>query len=92
MAPEILLGQEEGDTRVRVTWDDVCEYFEGVMIEAVDPFIGKFQVPGWECKTCGWRVGTLNAPPSHDCPSEGRKQKEKREAAQAREQGGSDGQ
>lgn len=91
MASEILLGQEEGDTRVRVTWDDVDEYFEGVTIEVSDIGCDRYWVPGWECKTCGWRVGTKDAPPYHDCPSEGRKQKEKREAAQARERGVNNG-
>jgi len=54
---------------LRVTTDDgLDEHFEGVMIDAEDPFIGKIRVPGWKCRHCGWTVGTISYPPSHDCP------------------------
>ena len=54
---------------LRVTTDDeLDEHFEGVMIDVEEPFIGSVRVPGWKCRHCGWTVGTIDYPPSHDCP------------------------
>jgi len=44
-------------------------HFLGVTIDAQDPFIGGFLVPGWECRHCGWRVGSAEYPPAHHCPN-----------------------
>jgi len=61
--------QEDGMTYLRVTTDDELDaHFEGVMIEVDEPFIGKCYKPGWKCRHCGWMVGTISYPPSHDCP------------------------
>lgn len=62
-------------TYLRVTTDDeLDQHFEGIMIPCYDFDAGNYRVPGWECKHCGWRVGTVNYPPSHECPADGQKQ------------------
>lgn len=56
------------------TSDELDQHFIGVMIETSDMFVDKYFVPGWECKHCGWRVGTAKLPPSHICPDDGDQQ------------------
>ena len=58
-------------------WDDIDKSFEGIMID-VEDIVGKYFVPGWKCKVCGWKVGTKRLPPSHTCPDDGEKQKQRR--------------
>ena len=57
--------------RVRVTESDIDDFFEGIMITINDWDIGEHRVPGWKCKRCGWRVGSQDLPPSHECPLDG---------------------
>jgi len=60
---------------IRVTNDDeLIEHFEGILIPAED-IAGKYQVPGWKCKSCGWAVGTIRYPPGHHCPEDGQRQR-----------------
>ena len=48
--------------------EEVAEKWNGVMIEAYDPFVGPHRVPGWECTRCGRRYGTSGPPPrNHIC-------------------------
>ncbi len=60
---------------VRATDDTLDELFQGVMIECYDWDVGNHRVPGWQCKKCGWRVGTIGLPPSHICPDDGARQR-----------------
>jgi len=62
----------------RATSESVCEHFSGIMIDVKDPLIGDHQVPGWQCKYCGWRVGSRGFPPIHECPEAGERQRQKR--------------
>jgi hypothetical protein len=63
---------------IRVTTDDQLDtHFDGVMIPVSDPFVGSYQVPGWKCKECGWVIGTIGYPPSHQCPDDGLEQSRK---------------
>lgn len=55
---------------------EMSEYidgFKGILIEVSDEpmFDLHYRVPGWECLTCGWRVGSQGEPPPHECPTEG---------------------
>ncbi len=52
---------------LRVSKETVDKHFIGIMITVQDPFIGPHQVPGWQCRHCGWRVGTQELPPPHVC-------------------------
>lgn len=52
--------------RVEATEQNVGDLFDGVMIP-VEDIAGKYQVPGWRCKRCGWTVGAKWLPPSHEC-------------------------
>ena len=61
------------------TDDELDEHFNGILIEVSDT-AGTYHVPGWECKTCGWKVGALSYPPGHTCPDAGIKQKQLRVA------------
>lgn len=54
--------------------ETVCDLFEGVMIEFTPFWDEKGSCPGWECKRCGWRVGSQGLPPPHLCPDEGHEQ------------------
>lgn len=57
--------------RLWITTDEeLDQHFEGVMIPVNDWDVGDYQVPGWECKHCGWRVGTVGYPPVHECSGE----------------------
>jgi len=59
--------------------DELDANFIGVMIP-VEDIAGKYHVPGWECKHCGWVVGSKGFPPSHTCPDDGQVQKLLRES------------
>lgn len=45
-------------------------YFEGIMIP-VEDIAGKYWVPGWQCRRCGWATGSEGYPPEHKCPDDG---------------------
>lgn len=55
--------------------NEIDENWLGVMIDFEDPFGIKGSAPGWQCKTCGWTIGSQGAPPHHDCPQDGIQQK-----------------
>ena len=48
---------------------NVGDYYDGVVIECSD-IAGTYWVPGWQCKRCGWRIGTARLPPPHTCPDQ----------------------
>ena len=48
---------------------NIDELFEGVMIPGgADKPSG---YPGWRCRGCGWTVGSIGLPPTHNCPQDG---------------------
>lgn len=53
--------------RVEATESNIDELFHGVMID-VEDIGGKYSVPGWKCRACGWTVGSQGLPPWHNCP------------------------
>lgn len=57
--------------------DELDKYFEGVVFP-VEDIAGRYFVPGWKCKECGWTIGTINYPPRHSCPEDGNAQESKR--------------
>lgn len=61
------------------TDDELVAWFDGIMIP-VEDIAGKYRVPGWRCKACGWAVGALGYPPSHQCPEDGDAQEARRRA------------
>lgn len=58
---------------IRVTEDSVSFYFKGITIPVkgelggIGNDDGFYYVPGWECRSCGWKVGALGLPPIHVC-------------------------
>lgn len=48
------------------TTRDVGDYFIGVLIPVRD-IAGRYNVPGWRCRGCGWTVGSTGYPPDHKC-------------------------
>jgi hypothetical protein len=63
--------------RIEANDVNVDALFEGVMIPVDDGF-DRYWLPGWKCRMCGWRVGSRDLPPWHDCPSDGQKQAARR--------------
>lgn len=55
---------------IRATRENVDELFEGIIISYEDMFTGLRRVPGWQCRQCGWKVGTVDLPPMHECKAE----------------------
>ncbi len=51
---------------ITVDRHNVCDYFDGVLIEVDDPEI-THKVPGWKCRACGWQIGCEGPPPPHVC-------------------------
>ena len=45
----------------------VDDVFDGTMILIKDEFGGYYQAPGWICRFCGWKIGTADLPPPHNC-------------------------
>lgn len=52
------------------TEGNILDNFDGVVIP-VEDIAGKYQVPGWKCRECGWTVGTMHFPIAHNCPEDG---------------------
>lgn len=46
--------------------ETVADHFEGILIP-VEDIGGKYNVPGWQCIHCGWKVGASGLPPAHYC-------------------------
>ena len=52
-----------------ITDENVDKHFWGIRIKCND-IAGQYWVPGWQCKRCGWRVGSEGLPPAHSCSEE----------------------
>lgn len=50
--------------------DDLNNFFIGVEIP-VEDIAGRYRVPGWQCRLCGWTIGARGYPPAHNCPEDG---------------------
>lgn len=57
--------------------ETVDRYFKGITIpvkaelSGIGDNNGFYYVPGWECRSCGWKVGTSGLPPMHVCSASG---------------------
>ena len=51
---------------VIATSENIDQLFDGVLIHCED-IGGKYEVPGWKCKACGWTIGSVGLPPPHIC-------------------------
>ena len=54
-------------TLLRATTENIDTLFEGILIYLSDIGCESYTVPGWECKKCGWRIGSAELPPDHNC-------------------------
>lgn len=60
---------------IRATNENIDRLFKGILIEVSEPFGSDHKVPGWECRQCGWRIGSQRLPPAHICPDAGVEQR-----------------
>lgn len=71
IASERLNGPSKKTFVPQLTADTVDIFFEGETIPLQDvggDHAGRF--PAWKCRACGWTIGVLGLPPSHNCPGD----------------------